>query len=246
MNCLWPPAPAHITLQADDVHVWCADLDLPEALVHELREVLAADETSRAARLSSRRERDRSIAGRGLLRLLLSRYLGGEPGLLRFDYAAHGKPVLVSAGDGPSLSFNIAHADRLALYAITRQRAIGVDVEAVSHDLDHEPIAERFFSPAENARLRSFTAEMRRIAFFTCWTRKEAYVKARGAGLSLPLDQFDVSVMPGEPARLLRTHPDLAEAARWSLRDLAPATGYVAALAVEGHGWRLACWRWTW
>jgi 4'-phosphopantetheinyl transferase len=105
-------------------------------------------------------------------------------------------------------------------------------------------IAERFFSRREVAMLRTLPTEAQREAFFRCWTRKEAYLKARGEGLSLPLDQVDVSLAPGEPDAILGTQRDSSEASRWSLQELAPATGYVAALAVAGHGWRLACWQW--
>jgi 4'-phosphopantetheinyl transferase len=132
----------------------------------------------------------------------------------------------------------------LALYALTRGRALGVDVEYVRDDLAGQEIAERFFSRQEVRALSALPADARTRAFFNCWTRKEAYIKARGEGLSLPLDQFDVSLTPGEPAALLGTRPDPQEAARWLLRELAPARGYVAALAVEGRGWRLRQWRW--
>ena len=92
--------------------------------------------------------------------------------------------------------------------------------------------------------LRTLPTDVQRQAFFRCWTRKEAYIKARGQGLSLPLDQFDVSLAPGEPAAILGTQQDPSEASRWSLQELTAAPGYIAALAVEGHGWRLTCWQW--
>jgi 4'-phosphopantetheinyl transferase len=132
----------------------------------------------------------------------------------------------------------------VALYAVTRAREVGIDVELIRSDLKIEQIAERFFSHHEIATLRALPTELRQSAFFRCWTRKEAYIKATGKGLSLPLDQFEVSLTPGEPAALLSTQPDPNEAQRWSLRELTPAPGYAAALAVEGHGWCLACWDW--
>jgi 4'-phosphopantetheinyl transferase len=121
---------------------------------------------------------------------------------------------------------------------------VGIDLEYIRSDLQVEQLAERFFSRREIATLRTLPPEVQRQAFFLCWTRKEAYLKARGEGLSLPLDQFDVSLIPGEPAALLSTQRDPYEVSRWSLQELTPAPGYAAALAVEGHGWGLACWQW--
>jgi len=123
-------------------------------------------------------------------------------------------------------------------------REVGVDVESVRGDVACAEIAASFFSRREVAALLALPDEARTLAFFTCWTRKEAYIKPRGAGLSLPLDAFDVSLAPGELAALLRTRDDEREAARWSLRELRPGPGYVAAVAAEGGGWRLRCWQW--
>jgi len=241
---LWLPAPADWTLLCDDVHVWRADLDRPESQVRSFQQLLSADEVSRAARFHFQKDRHRFIVGRGLLRMILSRYLDVVPSQVRFDYTAYGKPVLAPMSVQETVSFNVAHSDRLALYAVTRDRAIGVDIEQIRSGIDYEQIAEHFFSPTENVLLRSLPAELRSIAFFTCWTRKEAYIKAHGEGLSLPLDQFDVSFIPGEPARLVHTMGDSSKASRWSLHELHPGSGYVAALAVEGHGWRVTCWQW--
>jgi len=134
----------------------------------------------------------------------------------------------------------------MALYAVAYRREVGIDLELIRHGLEEEQIADRFFSRREISTLRALPAALRRYAFFLCWTRKEAYIKARGEGLSLPLDQFDVSLIPGEPAALLRTRPDSDEALRWSLQELTPGPpGYAAALAVEGEGWSLALWQWS-
>jgi 4'-phosphopantetheinyl transferase len=132
----------------------------------------------------------------------------------------------------------------MALYAITRGRELGIDLELIRDNLDAEQIAERFFSRREIETLRDLPADQRKHAFFLCWTRKEAYIKARGEGLSLPLDQFDVSLIPEELSALLSTRPDSNEALRWSLQDLTFAD-YAAALAVEGRSWSLSCWQWS-
>jgi len=132
----------------------------------------------------------------------------------------------------------------VALYAVTRARDVGIDVEFIRTDLEVERIAERFVSHHEIATLRALPPPARELAYFRCWTRNEAYINATGKGLSLLLDQFAASMTPGEPAALLSTQRDPHEAQRWSLQELTPVPGYAAALAVEGHGWRLACWDW--
>lgn len=240
---LWLPPPADLALSKDDVHVWRASLDLPASGVQSLQHTLAADELSRAERFHFQKDCKRFIVARGLLRAILSRYLDMEPGQLRFCYSPYGKPALATT-PGQDISFNVSHSHGLAFYAVTRGREIGVDLERIREDLDCEQIAARFFSPHENAVLRALPAKLKPEAFFNCWTRKEAYIKAKGGGLSSSLDQFDVSLAPGEPATLLKTRGDPEEATHWSLRALRPGPGYVAALAVEGHGWRLACWQW--
>ncbi len=241
----WHPPLNHPMLGRDEVHVWRVCLDPDASYVTSLRQTLSADERARAGRFYFEKDREHFIVARGLLRVILSRYLDIEPSQLRFCYSPFGKPSLVTTSDQKTLSFNVSHSCGLALYAVTRDRKIGIDLERIRTDFACEQIAERFFSPREKAMLRALQAEKaKHRAFFNCWTRKEAYIKARGEGLSLPLDQFDVSLAPGEPATLLNVRGDPLEASRWSLQELFPGPGYVAALAVEGHGWRLACWEW--
>ena len=240
----WLPPPDDLAISRDEIHVWWAALDLPASRVQQLRQTLAPDELERAERFYSQQVRARFIVARGLLRAILSRYLGMEPGRLRFCYNAYGKPALATTTGNHPLRFNVSHACGLALYAIAYGRAIGIDLERIRADFTGEQIAEQFFSPRENATLRALPASQRREAFFTCWTRKEAYIKARGEGLSLPLDQFDVALAPGEPARLLQIRGKPHEPARWSFKELLPGAGYVATLVVEGGCGRLACWRW--
>jgi 4'-phosphopantetheinyl transferase len=239
----WTPAPKLLTLANDDVHVWCAQLDTPPVAVHRLQETLAADELDRAARFRFEGHRRHFIVRRGVLRAILGHYLGVEPGVLRFAYSPYGKPALAAPDSGRGLNFNLSHSQGLALYAFSRGRELGIDIEALRLDIEYERIARSFFSPREQAALMALPSEQRGQAFFCCWTRKEAYIKARGEGLSMPLHQFDVSLVPGEAARLLETRPDPGEGQHWSLRNLEPASGYFAALAVEGQGWQLFCWR---
>jgi 4'-phosphopantetheinyl transferase len=224
----------------DEVHVWRAALAWPEAATHRLAQWLAADERDKMERFRFEKDRRRYLVGRGLLRTLLGRYLDLTPQELRFETAAAGKPHLAS-GQG-QLQFNLAHSGEYVLIAIADGRAVGIDVEEVHDDFDVDQVAVHFFSADEQRDLGTFTGRAKIEAFYNCWTRKEAYLKAHGAGLSFPLDQFDVSLRPGEPARLMATRPDPAEARRWQLSGLDVADGYKAALAVEGKGCTLRFW----
>jgi 4'-phosphopantetheinyl transferase len=211
--------------------------------VQNMQQILSAEEQMRARRFFFEKDRMHFIVARGLLRVILSRYLDQEPSQLRFIYSRYGKPGLEIQSGEETLSFNMSHSSGLALYAITRNRKIGIDIECISENIPYEQIAERFFSRQENAVLRELpTGETRDNAFFTCWTRKEAYIKARGDGLSLPLNQFDVSLSPGEPARLLNNRQNPNEVSRWSFLEVIPSPGFVATLVVEGCGWRVAYW----
>jgi len=233
-----------LALKSNDVHVWRASLDLPAWHVRDLQGMLAADELGRAMQFKFQKDRRRFVAGRGLLRVILGLYLDVEPRHLHFCYSNYGKPALAPLPGQEPLTFNISHSDGLALYAISRSRDIGVDVERIRFNVEYERLAERFFSRQENTALRALPSELKLEAFLNCWTRKEAYIKARGEGLSFSLDEFDVSLVPGEPAKLLSARSDPQEARRWSLQEIEPGPGFVAALAVEGHDWQLKCWQW--
>ncbi len=240
----WGFPPATIMLSSNEVHVWRAFLDEAPAQRDSFLHTLAEDERTRAQRFYFQTDRERFITAHGVLRAILGCYLNREPNCLSFCYSSHGKPALVWESGGDAIRFNMSHSQGVALYAVTRGREIGIDLEFIRCDLEVEQIAERFFSPCEIATLQALPIYLRKYAFFLCWARKEAYIKARGEGLSIPLNQFDVSLIPGEPAALLSTRPDADEALRWSLRELTVASGYSAALAVEGRGWTLSCWQW--
>jgi 4'-phosphopantetheinyl transferase len=241
----WRAPPETLVLGGDEVHVWRATLDQNPSQIQRFLHSLAADELARAKRFHFERDREHFIVARGVLRAILAGYLNRAPECLSFCYSSHGKPALAGESDEDAIRFSVSHSHGVALYAVTRGREVGIDIEHIRSDLEVEEVAERFFSRREVAMLQALSTEEQRQAFFRCWTRKEAYIKARGEGLSLPLDQFDVSLAPGEPAAVLGTQRDPSEASRWSLQELTPGPGYVAALAVEGHGWRLACWQWT-
>jgi 4'-phosphopantetheinyl transferase len=225
-----------LALDATEVHLWQASLDERPADIFE--SFLSADELTRANRFHFVKDRSRFVVARGLLRNLLAAYLGVDCSDLRFSYGAQGKPFLVL--DSPvQINFNVSHTHGRAVFAFTRGRDLGVDLEYVSDDFDDELIANRFFSRAEVVTLRTVPADLRKQAFFNCWTRKEAYIKARGEGLSMPLNQFDVSLRPNEPAALQNNYRDEREVSRWSMQAIPAPEGYVGALVVEGHDWQL-------
>jgi 4'-phosphopantetheinyl transferase len=217
-------------------------LDQTLSQIQSLLHNLAADEHVRAEQFYFERDREHFIAARGVLRAILGGYLNRAPESLSFCYSSHGKPALAGETDDDAIRFNVSHSHGVALFAVTRGREVGIDVEHIRSDLEVAEIAERFFSQREVAMLRTLPTEAQRQAFFCYWTRKEAYIKARGEGLSLPLNQFDVS---GEPAAIFATQQDTSEASRWSLQELTPAPGYAAAITVEGHGWHLTRWQWA-
>jgi len=212
--------------------------------MHRLAQTLSGDEMARAERFRFEGDRRRFIVSRGVLRAILGQYLGIEPSHLNFSYGQHGKPSLAAGFGGDALRFNLAHSHELALYAFTRGREVGVDLERVRPLPDAGEIAARFFSRRENAELEGIPDCRKLEAFFTYWTCKEAYIKATGDGLARNLDQVEVSLAPG-PARLLSVGGALEEAARWSLLAMNPASGYVAAVAFEGHRCQLGLWQWT-
>jgi 4'-phosphopantetheinyl transferase len=240
----WSPPPEALVLRAGGVHAWRAGLNPAEPLIERLAQSLAPDEQARAARFYRPQDRRRFTVARGVLRSLLARYTGAAPGAIRFSYSRHGKPALAEPA-GTRLRFNVSHSGELAFFAFTREREVGIDVEQIRPLSDGPRLAERFFSPAEVAALLALPEEQRHDGFFICWTRKEAFIKAKGQGLSLSLDQFDVSLGDREASLLLATRWDPDDAGRWSLRGLPAPPGYRAALAVEGHEWQLNCWEWS-
>jgi 4'-phosphopantetheinyl transferase len=231
-----------LALPADEVQLWRGDLEALAADESRWQKVLSSDESTRAARFHFSRDRQRFVASRALLRTVLSCYLATDASSVSFSYSKKGKPGLGPAHGGSDIRFNIAHSGGIALLAFTRHREIGVDVEQVRHDFDSGAIARRFFSTHEQNQLADLPAEEKVDAFFRCWTRKEAYIKATGDGLSLPLDQFDVSLAAGETNALLATRPDGSEAGSWRLQEVPGGLGYVAALCVRGQDWRLKGW----
>lgn len=222
-------------LDTNDIHLWKANLDRDDFLTQTPLKLLSEDERIRAEKFFHRIDHKRFIVSRGLLRTILSRYLDQGPHQILFSYSKYEKPSLGLSQGEEILNFNMSHSAGMAIYAVTRNRKIGIDIEQLVEDFPCEEIAERFFSPKENNELLKIEAGIpRKRAFFTCWTRKEAYIKARGEGLSIPLDEFDVSVSPHEPAKLIANRRDPKEVTRWTLMNIDSSPGYVSALAAEG------------
>jgi 4'-phosphopantetheinyl transferase len=214
------------------VHVWCARLHPAAAEAGAKLGLLAPDERARAGRFRSAVHRDRFILGRAAQRDILAAYTGVEPHAIEFRYSDRGKPSL--AGEpGEGIRFNTSNAGDLAVVAVTAGAEVGIDVEEERVIPDALALARRFFSAAEVVALQAAPADRVPRAFLTCWTRKEAFVKAIGLGVTMPLADFDVTVAPEEPPALLATRPDPALAGRWSMRAVDVGAGYLCTVVVE-------------
>jgi len=216
-----------------EVHLWRLPLDPPQWLLASLHDHLAPNERSAAERYVFQRDRNHFIAARGYLRAILASYAGCDPKDVRFDYGPHGKPRLTRSSAAAGLTFNLSHTRGLALCAVARGRELGVDIEQIRPAVDILGIARSTFSSGEQTSLAKLPTAQRLTAFYDCWTRKEAYIKARGDGLSYPLDAFDVSLAPNEPAALLRSAEGSTEQRRWAFFAIDAGLGYAAALVVE-------------
>jgi 4'-phosphopantetheinyl transferase len=219
-----PPGP-------HELHLWHTNLVAEQADLRELSACLSADEQARAARFRFAHDRNRFVVARGRLRQLLGRYLAVPPAELRFAYSANGKPYMAEPYSASGLCFNLAHSGNLALYAVTYQRPVGIDVEQLRSDLDFHTMIPTVFSPVEQHTLAQLPAEEQRMAFFQGWVCKEAYLKACGKGLSIAPNQFATSLPPAEPALFLP--PNLDDGTIWSIQIIDVEPGYIAAVVVE-------------
>jgi len=229
-------------ISLDEVHVWNASLAVPDDTIRNAWAILSPDEVARAEQLRKEKDRKRFVVARGILRKILSVILDVPPSVVRFETTIHGKPVLAAEYARAGIQFNLSHSHDLALYAVTQSRRIGIDLEYI-REIDALNVAEHFFSREESDNLRCLPADQQRAAFFTCWTRKEAYIKAIGEGLARSLQSFEVSILPDKP-ELLWCENDPAEINRWSFANVSPSADYAATLAVEGRGWALSTCHW--
>ncbi len=244
-QAIWSQAPPDLVLPQEEVHVWRASLNLSPGDLNHFYQALGPIECEQVARLSSSPNRGRAQVARAILRMILSRYIGAEPRALRFSYNPYGKPELAPPFNSIGLRFNLSHSHGVAIYAVARGRAVGIDLERIREGVPVEQLARRFFSPREVAMLNEIPERARKKAFFTCWTRKEAYVKARGVGLFSSFRHFTVSLAQGEPAHLVDVEGDPQELLRWTFWEFTPVPGYIASLVVEGHGFRVRYWKWS-
>ncbi|MGA9883705.1 MAG: 4'-phosphopantetheinyl transferase superfamily protein [Candidatus Acidiferrales bacterium] len=223
----WQPAPAPVALGHEEVHVWKASLEQPVAAVESLASSLSMDERERAARFKFERDRTNYIAGRGILRKLLGAYVGLPASRLEFDYAAREKPALRTE---PEIHFNLAHTRRVALYAFARNREVGADLEQIQPALAADEIANAHFSPRELAAWRSMPDSVKAEEFFSYWTCKEAYAKATGLGLGMPLESFEVSLNESGAGRIVSGEVDTG----WQVLTFLAAESHPAALVYRG------------
>ena len=235
----WCEPPESLSLATGEVHVWRVELNQPQHLLEKFRGTLEEHELHRASRFHFEKHRRHFIVGRGVLRQLLAQYLGTKPEALRLTYGAYGKPVLNGEYKNSRLRFNMSHSHEVALFAFAEDRELGVDVEHIRADFASEEIARRFFSRREVETFNAIPKDEQVAAFFRCWTRKEAYIKAIGKGLSQPLDQFDVTLAAEQPAALLWASED--DPSRWFMCNLEVGSGYAGALAVEGQVSTIRC-----
>lgn len=241
---------ANRELTGMDIHVWSVPLNQCDLSCERLSQTLSMDEIERAGHLLLDHDRRRYIVARAVTRTILGWYLRMPPKRVEFSYGPYGKPSLTSAYGENRLTFNLAHSHDLMLCAVTRGRDLGIDIEHIQMINEIELIAETVFAPGERAHLRALGSEHKLRAFYVCWTRKEAYIKATGRGLSQQLDRFEVSVSPDEAPALLGVEGHPHEARRWMLIDLSPTPEYAAALAVESvesttyPSWRLHRLQW--
>ena len=241
---LWTIPPQDLNLESDQAHIWRISLTQPQSVLTSLEATLSEDETQRADRFYFINDRSHFVAARGCLRNILGRYLKVDPAELKFRYSEYGKPDLIDQMNPARFRFNVSHSRDLALIGVTIKRDVGVDIEYVRDDLADDQVARRYFSKDEIAAYLSLPKSIRAKTFFAIWTRKESYIKARGEGLSLPLNQLDVSILPGAREIKLTTRPDPEEAFHWIVKEINPGSGYMAAITVKAHKLQHKYWKW--
>jgi len=237
-------APKRIVLGRQDVHVWRAVLDVAADTRARLERLLSGDELQRAACFHRSQDRERFILARAFLRDALSAYVQTEPADLQFAVTPAGKPRLRGRGAGTPVQFNLSHSDAIALLAITADRPVGIDIERVRRDIEHDAIVRQFFSPTECREYFRLGDEERPSAFARLWTRKEAYLKALGEGMGKPLDSFAVPMAPGAAAESAAFLAEPDADGEWIVFGIDAPPGYEAALATRGQLPRLFSWTW--
>ena len=227
---------------ANQVHIWRVFPDTVILPIEELQRMLSVDELERAGRFHFEKDQLNFIMARAILRMILSHYLDDRPHKLHFDYNSFGKPMLLTKHDSDPVNFNLSHSNGIALYAITRDRNVGIDVEQVRDGVDVHQVSERFFSAGEIGSLKNISKKDQLERFFQYWTRKEAIIKAIGKGVSFPLEQVDISTGDGRLLSSINLKSDGSEDLPWHVMDLVPGDGYKAAIAIDGDVPEISCW----
>jgi 4'-phosphopantetheinyl transferase len=242
MHDLWKQTPPELSLSAETVDIWKIDLKLGNDHIFAHSKILSRAELDRADKYVSGKKSREFIITRSSLRIILGHVLGRHPGTLEFDYTRHGMPYLVPGTGSPDVRFSVSHSHDLALIAVTLDQPIGVDIEKVREEIDYESLARRFFSEQEHRAIMDYEGKGKPRAFFATWTRKEAIVKATGNGIASGLKQFDVSVDPDQPARLLATRWEKEIQSSWSLTNIEAGPDYMACLAMDGSSRPVQYW----
>jgi 4'-phosphopantetheinyl transferase len=227
-----------LTLETDLAHVFQLELDLTDEQQAILADYLSPDERARAARFLPTASRKHFINARGQMREIFAAYLGKKPQEIEFSYNPYGKPYLKEPEQHHSMRFNLSHSVGMGLLALTAGQEVGVDIERTNREVDYANISSRFFSPTEAIVIRELPLQEQAQAFFNGWTRKEAYIKARGLGLTVPLDSFEVSLLPGDSPRIITSDGN------WTVYPLDPGPGFIAALVTEAPVSGIRCWKW--
>jgi len=238
----WQPPPRDLSLAEQEIHMWRVPLDVPADAVAGLLEILSVEERARMQGYKFERDARHFGVSRARLRVILGGYTGMPPRDVHIDYLEHGKPALRLSSCPPPICFNASHSGGLSVVAVALGREVGVDIEKIRPFPEAESIAERFFTPGERDALRHLSVEDKEPGFFRCWTRKEAYIKARGSGLTFELNRFEVTVDGGLPPRLCHVDGRMDEAQRWWMADVQPGPGYVGAVVADGASARLQLW----
>ena len=244
MTPSWNEPPTHPLLSRQEVHIWRAFLEVPSQSVQKLKGSLSIDERMKAERFSFERDRNQFIAARGILRLILGCYLSIEPGAIQFCYDKNGKPRLQNAFGKTGVQFNLSHSEGLAMYVFTKDHEVGVDIEYMLDMPESKEIVEQFFSVRERVIFDTLPTSEKQETFFNWWTRKEAFTKAVGTGLSYPLDSFDALLAERKSVDSLVILGDVQGGPRWTIWDVRPAEEFAGAVAVEGRGRDIQCWQW--
>tara|TARA_B110000046_G_scaffold8957_1_gene9091 strand:+ start:496 stop:1272 length:777 start_codon:yes stop_codon:yes gene_type:complete len=237
----WKPSILNDSITANQVYVWSVNLDKEKVHTEEFYGLLSLDEKEKASRFHFEKDRDRYILARGVLRKMLAFYLDKKPIEVSFDYNCYGKPTLTNDRVHENLRFNMSHSGGIALIAFSRGRKIGVDIERVNNEFDYDQIVQTFFSKNEIGSIKKTENDKRHMAFFRFWTRKEAFLKGIGEGLSYPMKEVDVFLQSCEDWSLIQTFNKNSGQEFWYGKDLFPHSGYAAAIAVQGNNCELTC-----